>query len=53
LRPPQAFNAAGFEFVGESAALANPQYRHVAGVFDPTIQGKTDQFILKFRRPRS
>ena len=24
-----------------------------AGVFDPSIQGRTDQFILKFRRPRS
>jgi predicted methyltransferase len=45
--------AAGFEFVGESSALANPQDPHVTGVFDPSIQGKTDQFILKFRRPPS
>jgi predicted methyltransferase len=45
--------AAGFKFEGESSALANPADPHTAGVFDPSVQGKTDQFILKFRRPRS
>jgi predicted methyltransferase len=44
--------AAGFKFEGESAVLANAQDPHTAGVFDPSIQGRTDQFILKFRRPR-
>jgi predicted methyltransferase len=43
--------AAGFKFVSESAILANPEDPHTAGVFDPGIRGKTDQFILKFRRP--
>jgi predicted methyltransferase len=43
--------AAGFMFEGESAALANTEDPHTAGVFDPSIRGKTDQFILKFRRP--
>ena len=45
--------SAGFKFVGESTILANAADPHTAGVFDPSIQGHTDQFILKFRRPRS
>jgi predicted methyltransferase len=44
--------AAGFTFEGESAVLVNPADPHTAEVFDPSIQGRTDQFILKFRRPR-
>jgi predicted methyltransferase len=44
--------AAGFEFVGESKVLANPQDDHTAKVFDPAIRGKTDQFIFKFRKPK-
>lgn len=43
--------AAGFRFVGESRILANASDPHSASVFDPSIQGHTDQFILKFRRP--
>jgi predicted methyltransferase len=43
--------AAGFKFVGESKALANPNDPHTAGPFDASIQGKTDQFIFKFRKP--
>lgn len=43
--------AAGFRFVGESRLLANPADSHTVGVFDPSIAGHTDQFILKFRRP--
>jgi predicted methyltransferase len=45
--------ASGFTFEGESAVLANPRDPHTAGVFDPSIQGRTDQFILKFRRPHA
>jgi predicted methyltransferase len=45
--------AAGFLFDGESNLLANPADPHTAGVFDPSIRGRTDQFILRFRRPRS
>ena len=44
--------SAGFKFVGESTILANAADPHTVGVFDPSIQGHTDQFILKFRRPR-
>jgi predicted methyltransferase len=43
--------AAGFQLVGESDVLANPADPHSKGVFDASIQGRTDQFILKFRRP--
>jgi predicted methyltransferase len=43
--------AAGFKFVGESKALANPNDPHTAGPFNASIQGKTDQFIFKFRKP--
>lgn len=44
--------AAGFEFVGESKALENKADPHNVGVRDPGVQGKTDQFILKFRKPK-
>jgi predicted methyltransferase len=43
--------AAGFKFVGESTALANPADPHTKGVFDASIRGHTDQFIYKFRKP--
>jgi predicted methyltransferase len=42
---------AGFEFVGESKALANPADPKNVGVRDPAVTGKTDQFIYKFRKP--
>jgi predicted methyltransferase len=44
--------AAGFVYVGESKVLANPADDHTKRVFDPSIRGKTDQFIFKFRKPR-
>lgn len=43
--------AAGFELAGQSDVLANPADDHSAKVFDPAIRGKTDKFILKFRKP--
>jgi predicted methyltransferase len=43
--------AAGFRFVGESKALANPADPRSADPFDPSIRGRTDQFIYKFRKP--
>jgi predicted methyltransferase len=45
--------AAGFKLVAESSVLANPADPHTVNVFDKSIAGRTDQFILKFRRPRS
>jgi predicted methyltransferase len=44
--------AAGFEFVGGSDILVNSSDPRTAVVFDPGIRGKTDQFILKFRKPK-
>jgi predicted methyltransferase len=43
--------AAGFKFDSESSILANPADPRSAKVFDATIRGHTDQFILKFRKP--
>ena len=43
--------AAGFKFDSESKLLANPGDPHTKGPFDASIQGHTDQFILKFRKP--
>jgi predicted methyltransferase len=48
----QEVTAAGFEFVGASEVLANAADPRTAVVFDPGIRGKTDQFILKFRKPK-
>jgi predicted methyltransferase len=43
--------AAGFVLDGESAVLANPADNHSKMVFDPSIHGHTDQFLLRFRKP--
>ncbi|MEZ6029668.1 MAG: methyltransferase domain-containing protein [Hyphomonadaceae bacterium] len=43
--------AAGFVLEEESALLANPADDHSKGVFDPAVQGKTDQFLLRYRKP--
>ena len=43
--------AAGFVFDGESDALKNPADPHTLKVFDPSIRGKTDQFIFRFKKP--
>jgi predicted methyltransferase len=44
--------AAGFKFDSESSILANPADPRTAKVFDQTIRGHTDQFTLKFRKPK-
>jgi predicted methyltransferase len=44
--------AAGFRFDSESSILANPADPRTTKVFDQTIRGHTDQFILKFRKPK-
>jgi len=43
--------AAGFVFEGESALLRNPDDPHLLLVFDPAIRHRTDQVVLKFRKP--
>jgi predicted methyltransferase len=42
--------AAGFEFVGESSVLRNPEDTRDKGVRE-VPRGKTDQFVFKFRKP--
>jgi predicted methyltransferase len=44
--------AAGFKLDGESNILANPADDHSKMVFNPAIHGKTDQFLLRFKKPR-
>ncbi|MBS0255711.1 MAG: class I SAM-dependent methyltransferase [Proteobacteria bacterium] len=43
--------AAGFVLEGESKVLRNPADGHDKGVFDPSIRGHTDQFVLSFKKP--
>ena len=45
------FEQAGFVLESESDLLRNPDDDHSLGVFDPGIRGKTDRFVLKFRKP--
>lgn len=42
---------AGFMFVKQSDMLTNPADPHDKLVFDPAIRGKTDQFVMLFRKP--
>ena len=43
--------AAGFVLIGESPLRANPGDPRTISVFDDSIRGRTDQFLLKFRKP--
>ncbi len=45
--------AAGFRLEARSDLLRNPQDSHQLRVFDPAVRGRTDQVILKFRKPAS
>jgi predicted methyltransferase len=44
--------ATGFVLEAESPILRNPADAHDLPVFSPSIRGRTDQFVLKFRKPR-
>lgn len=48
----QEVEAAGFKLAAESPLLRDPADPHTANVYDPAIRGKTDQFVLKFVKPR-
>lgn len=48
----QEVEAAGFKLESESPLLKDPSDPHTASVFDPAIRGKTDQFVMKFRKPK-
>ena len=44
--------SAGFKLEAQSDLLHNAQDPHTANVRDPSIRGKTDQFVLKFVKPK-
>ena len=44
--------AAGFKLDSRSAILAHPADDHTIKVVESGIRGKTDQFVLRFRKPR-
>jgi predicted methyltransferase len=43
--------AAGFQFVAADDTLKNAADDHTGKVFDANVRGKTDQFVLKFKKP--
>jgi predicted methyltransferase len=44
--------AAGFVVDGESDILAHAADDHTQVVFDPALRGKTDQFVVRLRKPK-
>lgn len=46
-----AATTAGFALDEESDMLANPKDDYSKDVFDKTIQGRTDQFLLRYKKP--
>jgi predicted methyltransferase len=46
------FAAAAFEPDGESDALRNRADDYRSSVFDAAVVGRTDRFVLRFRKPR-
>lgn len=45
------FERAGFVFDGESNLLRNLEDDHSKLVFDPSVRGKTDRAVYRFRKP--
>ena len=48
----QVLREAGFVLDGESDLYRNAADTRTVNVFDPAIRGHTDQFVLRFRKPR-
>ena len=48
----QQVAASGFVLDGESDVLRNPADTHHVAVFDRSVRGHTDQFVLRFRKPK-
>jgi predicted methyltransferase len=44
-------SAVGFSLVARADFLANPDDDHSLRVFDPSIRGNTDRFVLRFEKP--
>ncbi|HWT11544.1 MAG TPA: methyltransferase domain-containing protein [Allosphingosinicella sp.] len=45
------FERAGFVLDGESDLLRNPQDDRSVNVFEPSIRGRTDRIVYRFRKP--
>jgi predicted methyltransferase len=45
------FERAGFVFDGEADLLRNPADDRSKLVFDPSVRGKTDRVVYRFRKP--
>ncbi|HAR91455.1 MAG TPA: hypothetical protein DHV53_08860 [Gammaproteobacteria bacterium] len=43
--------SAGFVLVGASDLLENPEDDHTLGPFDPSLERRTDRFVLKLAKP--
>ena len=43
--------AAGFKLDAESTILASNTDDHTKNVFDPSVRGHTDQFLIRFKKP--
>ena len=43
--------AAGFEYLGSSEVLRNAADDRTLPVFNPSVRGHTDQFVMRFRKP--
>ncbi len=41
----------GLRFDAATSVVANPADPHTAAVFDPSIRGRTDQFVFRFHKP--
>lgn len=44
------FRAAGFELESQNDVLRNPADDYAKSVFDAAVRGRTDRFVLRFRR---
>ena len=42
---------AGFVLEAESDLLRNPDDDYDKSVFDPAVRGRTDRFVMRFRKP--
>ena len=52
VRMKSEIEAAGFVLEAQNDALRNADDDHKLAIFDPTIRGRTDQVLFRFRRPR-
>jgi predicted methyltransferase len=52
IRMRNEIEAAGFVLESQSDALRNSDDDHKRAIFDPNIRGRTDQVLLRFRKPQ-